>query len=106
MTGRKKVLTVDNLRLNLETRRVQNGRGETMHLTPKEARLLAVFMQYPGLILSRRFLMRQVWETNYVGDTRTLEVHVSWLRRKIGANRLVTVRGEGYQFVAGDESST
>ena len=104
MARRKQVLTAGGLRLNLETRQVQNERGEVVHLTPKEAQLLAVFMQYPGLTLSRRFLMREVWETSYVGDTRTLEVHVSWLRRKIGAARIKTVRGEGYQFVA--ESST
>lgn len=102
--AKRKVLTAGDLRLDLETRQVWNGRGEVVHLTPKETRLLAFFMQYPGLTLSRRFLMRQVWETDYTGDTRTLEVHVSWLRRKIGAAHIKTFRVEGYRFVA--DSST
>ena len=104
MARRKQVLTAGGLRLNLETRQVQNERGEVVRLTPKEVRLLGVLMQYPGLTLNRRFLMREVWETSYVGDTRTLEVHVSWLRRKIGAALIKTIRGEGYRFVA--DSST
>jgi len=106
MGRRKQVLTAGSLRLNLETRQVQNERGEIARLTPKEARLLGILMQYPGLTLSRRFLMREVWETSYVGDTRTLEVHVSWLRRKIGAAHIKTIRGEGYQFVAGFSTET
>lgn len=57
-------------------------------------------MHYPGQVLSRRFLMRRVWETDYTGDTRTLEVHVCWLRKKIGRERLRTVRGHGYWFEA------
>ena len=61
------MLTAGSLRLNLETRQVQNERGEIVRLTPKEARLLAVFMQYAGLTLSRRFLMCEVWVTSYVG---------------------------------------
>jgi len=96
------VLTVDGLRLNLETRELHNGRG-VAHLTPKECRLLATFMRHPDRVLSHKFLMREVWETDYVGDTRTLQVHISWLRRKIEENprrptRLRTVRGVGYRF--------
>lgn len=98
------VLTVDGLCLNLETRELQNSHG-VIHLTPKECQLLATFMRHPNRVLSRRFLMREVWETDYIGDTRTLQVHVSWLRRKIEENprrptRLRTVRGVGYRFGA------
>ena len=53
---------------------VVDGRQE--HLTPMTARLLACLMAHPGRLLSRRVLMRQVWETDYVGDTRTLQVHI------------------------------
>lgn len=78
-------------------------RGETHHLTPKETRLLATFMQHPGEPLSREFLMREVWETEFCGDTRTIEVHVAWLRRKIEKDTsnpqlILTVRGVGYMF--------
>ena len=52
------------------------------HLTPMECRLLQTFMTYPGRVMSRKFLMRKVWKTEYLGDTRTLEVHVCWLRNK------------------------
>jgi len=66
-------------------------------------RLLEVFMRNPGKVLDRGFLMREVWETNYLEDTRTLEVHVCWLRKKIEEDPyhpryLRTVRGVGYHF--------
>jgi DNA-binding response OmpR family regulator len=97
-----KVLTTDGLRLNLETKELENGHG-VIRLTPKECRLLATFMRYPNQVLSHKFLMREVWETDYIGDMRTLQVHVSWLRRKVEENprrpiRLRTVRGVGYRF--------
>lgn len=98
------VLAVDGLRLNLKTRELQNGHG-VLHLTPKECQLLATFMRYPNQVLSHKFLMREVWETDYIGDMRTLQVHVCWLRRKIEKSprqpaRLRTVRGVGYRFSA------
>jgi len=60
-------------------------------------------MRHPNQVLNYKFLMREVWETDYVGDMRTLQVHVSWLRSKIEKNprrptRLRTVRGVGYRF--------
>ena len=77
--------------------------GKTHHLTPKECRLLATFMQHPDTVLTREFLMLEVWETDFTDDMRTIEVHVSWLRRKIELDssnpRLIhTVRGVGYMF--------
>jgi len=111
MSGRGKkraqepqVLNVDGLHLNLETRELQNGHG-AIQLTPKECQLLATFMRHACQVLSHKFLMKEVWDTDYVGDTRTLQVHVSWLRSKIEENprrpnRLRTVRGVGYRFGA------
>lgn len=69
--------------------------------TPKEARLLAVLMQHPGQVVDRATLMREVWKTNFLGDTRTLDVHICWLRRKLEKDpahpRLIlTRRGLGY----------
>lgn len=77
--------------------------GKAHHLTPKECRLLATFMQHPGEILSKEFLMREVWDTDFTDDMRTIQVHVSWLRSKIEADRnnpqlILTVRGVGYVF--------
>jgi DNA-binding response OmpR family regulator len=77
--------------------------GTPYHLTPKECRLLATFMRNADEILSKEFLMREVWDTDYADDTRTIQVHVSWLRSKIEADRsnpqcILTVRGVGYMF--------
>lgn len=76
--------------------------GSPIHLTPKECRLLATLMRHPGQVLSRGFLMRKVWDTDYVADTRTLEVHICQLRRKladVGSPPLIrTVRGVAYVF--------
>ncbi len=73
------------------------------HLTPKECQLLATFLTYQGQVLTRQFLMKRVWDTDYSDDTRTLEVHVHWLRQKLdkpGARPSVihTIRGVGYLF--------
>jgi len=75
------------------------------HLTPKQCDLLAIFMQRPNQVISRRELMEQIWKTGYLGDTRTLDVHIRWLREKIEADPdhptvLVTRRGVGYILVA------
>ncbi len=96
------ILQAGGLTLKLGTRSVNNGRRE-WRLTPKELELLKVFMRSPGRVLSRKFLMKKVWKTEYVGDTRTLDVHIRWLREKIEENPsspvyLRTVRGVGYRF--------
>jgi len=78
-------------------------RDKEIYLNPKLSRLLQVFMQHPGEVLTRRMLMQQVWDTDYIGDTRTLDVHIRWLRLAIEDNPtmpvyLRTVRGQGYCF--------
>jgi len=97
-----KILQAGGLTLKLGTRCVNNGRRE-WRLTPKELELLRVFMRSPGRVLSRQFLMKKVWKTDYMGDTRTLDVHIRWLREKIEENPsapvyLHTIRGVGYRF--------
>lgn len=72
--------------------------GQLRRLTPKECRLLATFMRHSGQVLTRALLMKKVWDTDYVGDCRTLEVHVCTLRRKIGPHLIHTARGVGYRF--------
>jgi len=97
-----KIMQAGGLTLKLGTRCVNNGRRE-WRLTPKEFELLKVFMRIPGRVLSRQFLMKKVWKTDYMGDTRTLDVHIRWLREKIEENPsspayLHTIRGVGYRF--------
>ncbi len=101
-TRSSRKITAGPLCLDLETRQVAKN-GSTHKLTPKECALLKTFMSHSGKILTRKFLMREVWETDYVEDTRTLEVHVHWIRRYIEDNPgkpvyLRTVRGVGYRF--------
>ncbi|MBX7251582.1 MAG: response regulator transcription factor [Candidatus Promineofilum sp.] len=76
------------------------GKGEFI-LTPKLALLLETFLRQPGVLLTRRELMQTVWQTDFVGDTRTLDVHIRWVRECIEDNPsqpefLKTIRGKGY----------
>ena len=88
--------------LDLATRTVTGPAGSA-RLPRKQCDLLALLMRHCGQLVSRRKIMRQVWLTDYMEDTRTLDVHVSWLRRNIEPEPriptyLVTRRGEGYVF--------
>jgi DNA-binding response OmpR family regulator len=98
----EKVLRVGEFALDLEQRTV-TGASFSRRLTPKQANLLEVFLRHPGQVLPRSYLMKEVWNTDFVDDTRTLEVHVHWLRRAIEKEPsrpvyLTTVRGIGYRF--------
>ncbi len=100
--GRKDAIQVGPIRLATGVRIVE-AHGREQRLTPKTASLLAVFLNHPGEVLDRGFLMRQVWHTDYIGDTRTLDVHVRWVREAIepdptAPRHIVTVRGIGYKF--------
>jgi two-component system response regulator RegX3 len=79
-------------------------RAEPVALPPKEFELLEAFLRRKGRLLTRDFLIEEVWGIDYYGDTRTLDVHVKRLRRKLEEDphhpvHLVTVRGLGYKFV-------
>jgi DNA-binding response OmpR family regulator len=96
------VLHVGPIRLDTEHRRVK-CLGKNARLTPRLATLLTVLLQHRGEVIEREELFKQVWETNYTGDTRTLDVHISWLRRAIEMDPdhprfLHTVRGVGYRL--------
>lgn len=96
------VLRRGELTLNIKRRSIAKGDREH-HLTPKQAHLLELFMRHPGEVLTREFLMKRVWETDYVDDTRTLDVHIHWVREAIEEDTgspqyLHTIRGVGYRF--------
>jgi DNA-binding response OmpR family regulator len=85
------------------------GKGER-RLTPKLAQLLEEFLRHPSELVSRSQLMRNVWNTDYVGDTRTLDVHVRWVRECIEMDPsnpvlLRTVRGKGFILAVPDRNS-
>jgi DNA-binding response OmpR family regulator len=75
--------------------------GAQIELTTKEFDLLACFLEHPGIVLSREKLLDLVWGMTYPGGTRTVDVHVAQLRRKLGdAETIRTVRGAGYKLLA------
>jgi DNA-binding response OmpR family regulator len=85
------------------TRREASRGDQVLRLKPKEYELLLFFAEHKGRMLSREFILERVWGWDYVGDSRTVDVHVRWLRQKIEPNpalpaRIVTVRGGGYRF--------
>jgi DNA-binding response OmpR family regulator len=90
------------LALNLVSRRAYLDSRELI-LSPKEFSLLAELMRHQGAVLSRDLLLTRVWGYDFYGDSRTVDVHVRWLREKIEEDpshpiRIVTVRGIGYRF--------
>jgi DNA-binding response OmpR family regulator len=91
-----------DLLIDLIARRVTRA-GEELRMTHKEFDLLATLMRNQGAVLSRDLLLERVWGYDYAGQTKTVDVHVRWLREKIENDpsepqRIVTVRGVGYRF--------
>lgn len=86
-------------------RRLARVGGAPVDLKRKEFDLLVYFARHPGIVMTREALLREVWGYLHPVDTRTVDVHVRWLRQKIedepaAPTRIVTVRGHGYRFVA------
>jgi DNA-binding response OmpR family regulator len=97
-------MVVGSLRLDLSAHRAYQDERE-LHLRQKEYELLTLLLSRPGEVISRAEFFDRVWGTDWLGDTRTLDVHIRWLREKIEADpgqpRLIqTVRGVGYRFAA------
>ncbi|MCE7006822.1 response regulator transcription factor [Kibdelosporangium philippinense] len=75
--------------------------GQPVELTPTELRLLLCFVDSPGNVLTRDVLLEQVWDYQWGGDSRVVDVHVQRLRAKVGQDRIETVRGFGYKLKTG-----
>ena len=95
-------LSFDKLIISISRREV-TLHGEPLALKPKEYELLVFFAEHKGHMLSREFILERVWGWDFIGDSRTVDVHVRWLRQKIEDDpgnpaRIVTVRGGGYRF--------
>jgi DNA-binding response OmpR family regulator len=95
-------LIFDNLVIN-QIRREVTLDGQVISLKPQEYDLLVFFAEHKRQMLSREFILERVWGWDYIGDSRTVDVHVRWLRQKIekddaNPKRIVTVRGGGYRF--------
>ncbi|MBK6768563.1 MAG: response regulator transcription factor [Ardenticatenales bacterium] len=99
---RQTVLESGDLRIDLIGRRVSRG-GAEIQLTHKEFNLLAELVRNRGAVMSRDLLLEKVWGYDYFGDSRTVDVHIRWLRQKIEDDpsnpaRITTLRGVGYRF--------
>jgi DNA-binding response OmpR family regulator len=95
-------LTFGNLTID-ENRREVSLDGKPLRLKPKEFELLLFLARNKGFAISRTLILERVWGWTYDGNSRTVDVHVRWLREKIepdsrNATRIVTVRGVGYRF--------
>jgi two-component system, OmpR family, response regulator RegX3 len=95
---------IGGLQLDLE-RYEATVKGQPVQLTQSELKLLALLSRDPGRVFSRREIMQHLWESEYIGDARAADLHVSNIRRKIERDperpeRLLTVRGAGYKLVA------
>jgi len=98
----KDIIQAGPIQLDPTQHWVRVGKRHTS-LTPRLALLLRILMEHPGEVVEREELFRQVWETAYTEDTRTLDVHVSWLRRAVEVDArkpkyIVTIRGVGYRL--------
>ena len=96
------VLVFGSLVLDLSRHEIRLN-DQPLALKPKEYELLVYFAQHRGIVLSRDHILENVWGWDYTGDSRTVDVHIRWLREKIELDpsiptRLITVRGAGYRF--------
>ncbi|NYI06131.1 response regulator transcription factor [Allostreptomyces psammosilenae] len=96
---------VHGVRIDPDSRRAWLGEEE-LHLTAKEFHLLRVLVREAGRVITREQLMREVWSTTWWNSTKTLDMHISWLRRKLGDDAtnpsyITTVRGVGFRFEKG-----
>jgi DNA-binding response OmpR family regulator len=97
---------VQGVRIDADARRAWQGEAE-IDLTSKEFDLLSLLVAEAGKVVTREQIMRQVWDSKWWGSTKTLDMHVSWLRRKLGDDAhsprfITTVRGVGFRFERGD----
>jgi DNA-binding response OmpR family regulator len=102
------VLQVGGVRIDLSAHKVFRD-NEELAITQKEYDLLRVLMSWAGKVVSRAELLDQVWGVDWLGDVRTLDVHIRWLREKIeddpsNPRSIQTVRGVGYRFAVPEET--
>ena len=103
-------LEVGEVHMQLDRHEVTSA-GKTVDLTVKEFEVLRMLLEHAGKVVRREQLIREVWDTSWFGSTKTLDVHVSALRKKLGDDpakpRFIhTVRGIGYRFASSDELTT
>jgi DNA-binding response OmpR family regulator len=106
-TARRGPITIGAIALDPASRTVTKG-GAPIELAAKEFDLLHLLMASAGIVLQRELIMDEVWDPHWFGPTKTLDVHVSWLRKKLeddpgNPRYITTVRGVGFRFAAADD---
>jgi DNA-binding response OmpR family regulator len=96
--GAEGIFSVGSIEIDIARHEVRCG-GTLVDLSLKEFDLLRILAENHGRVLTRAQLLDKVWGYDYTGETRTVDVHVRFLRRKLGENSIVTVRGLGYKFI-------
>lgn len=96
------IITFENLSIDLARHEISID-GKPLNLKPKEFELMEYLARHKGQVLSRELILDQVWGWDFTGGSRTVDVHIRWLREKIEADpanpdRIITVRGAGYRF--------
>jgi two-component system copper resistance phosphate regulon response regulator CusR len=91
------LLGVDGLSLDLRTRRAQTDDNRTVDLSVREFALLELLMRHPGQVMSREQMLDHVWGFDFAPGSNVVDVYIRQLRRKIGADKITTVRGVGYR---------
>ncbi|WP_027340713.1 response regulator transcription factor [Halonatronum saccharophilum] len=95
--NKKDLISYPNLIVHPKDRSVE-VKGEEVDLSPKEYELLLLLARHPKQVFKREVLCDRIWGMDYYGDTRTVDVHINWLRDKIGLDYIKTVWGVGYKF--------
>ena len=104
----RQVLEIADLRLDLDARTVMKD-GSPVQLAAREFDLLSLLMRNPGRVLRREEIMDEVWDAHWFGSTKTLDVHIAWLRKKLGDDPahpryITTIRGVGFRFAQPEPS--
>lgn len=95
---KKQLIKKGELEVDIQSHEAKKS-GELLELTPKEFSLLRLLLLNEGKVMTRDLLLQKIWGYEYAGDTRTVDVHIRRLRKKIGEDSIKTVRGVGYKFV-------
>ncbi len=98
----RSVLVAQDVRVDPAARRAWRA-NEELELTPKEFEVLRLLVEHAGRVVSREQLLRDVWETTWGGSSKTVDMHLSWLRKKLGDSAsspryITTIRGIGFRF--------
>ncbi|SHH26438.1 response regulator transcription factor [Clostridium grantii] len=95
--GKEGIIKFDNVEVDLTEKSVSKN-GEEIEVTPKEFELLVILIQNKGIVLTREKLLKKVWNYDYLGDSRTIDMHIQRLRKKLDTEKITTIYKVGYRL--------